>query len=53
MALGLALGIIRVGHADWVVEQKAVIVVTEVDTTVLTLAFVDLVPGGILIFVRF
>lgn len=47
LALGLALLVIRVGHADWVVEEKTVVVIAEIDPTVLTLASVDLIPGGI------
>ena len=51
LALGLALVVAGVGHADWVVEKKSIIaLISEVDSTVLTLALVHLIPGGILIF---
>ena len=48
LALGLALGVFGVGHTDWVVEKKSVVVfITKIDSTVLTTAFVDLIPGGV------
>ena len=36
------------GHAHWVMQEETILAaIAHVDTTVLTIALVDLIPGGI------